>query len=217
MDELTWPAYVVFFLAYAASICAFSFNSIVYLRIFTAVSASFYVMYYYFFFESPLWLDIGTQSILILINVFMLALLAYRQKMVKFSEEEKEIYQGLFSRLSAFEFFKLVKTGHWKTFEKDEILLTKGEVAPSIYFIYNGEAKVILGNDRTVSLLDGAFIGEMSFSLSKPANADVVVAVPSRILYWNQEELKEFLERNPAMKGHFGNIITEDLAKKLNQ
>jgi hypothetical protein len=214
--EDSWISYTIYAIAYAASIAAFSFKSMALLRIFTVVSSMLYVVYFYAVLPEPLWLNVFSEGALVVLNAVMLMILVFNQRKIRFSEEEKEIYNGVFSRLSPFEFFKLVKAGHWKDYEPGEILLNKGEPAPSIFFIYNGEARVQINEGRAVRLFDGAFIGEMSFSLDKPANADVIVETPSRILYWSQDELRAFLKRNPAMKNHFSAIITEDLAKKLS-
>lgn len=214
--EDSWISYAIYAVAYAASIAAFSFKSMALLRMFTVASSILYVVYYYALLPEPLWMDVFSESLLVTLNTVMLLIMAFNQRKIRFSEEEREIYNGIFARLSPFEFFKLVRAGHWKNYEPGEVLLKKGEPAPSIFFIYNGEAKVQLNEGRMVRLYDGAFIGEMSFSLAKPANADVIVESPSRILYWSQDELHAFLKRNPTMKNHFSAIITEDLAKKLS-
>lgn len=57
----------------------------------------------------------------------------------------------------------------------------------------------------------------MSFTLEQAANADVIVSVPTRILYWPQDILQDLLKRNPAMKNAVEAMITQDLAKKLRQ
>jgi CRP/FNR family transcriptional regulator, cyclic AMP receptor protein len=212
----TWISYAIYAVAYAASIAAFAFNSMALLRMFTIISSSLYVIYYYAIISEPLWLDILSEGALVLINGVMLVILAIKQRKVQFTVEEKEIYQGVFSRLSPFEFFKLMKAGQWRSHKPGDILTRKGENVDSIYFIYNGEAAVQLPEEKEVRLLDGSFVGEMSFSLSKPAVANVEVVTPTRVVCWKQEELRAFLKRNPAMKNHFNSILTEDLAKKLS-
>jgi hypothetical protein len=213
--DTSWLPYIIFLIASALSLLAFVFKSIALLRIFTVASSLLFVIYYYVFQPEPLWMDVLSEGVTVGINAVMLLILAIQERKIQFTEEEKEIYQGIFSRLTPFEFFKLIKQAHWKNYEKGDVLIRKDQHAGSIYLIYNGEVRVYLDENREVQLRDGAFIGELSFSLARPANADVVVQTHTRLLYWGQVELRGLLERNPAMKEHFNAIITTDLAKKL--
>ncbi|NOT35777.1 MAG: cyclic nucleotide-binding domain-containing protein [Saprospiraceae bacterium] len=208
-------AYVVYFLAYGASMLAFSFRSIYFLRIFTIISSSLYALYYFVFPVQPMWIDIVSESALVILNLVMFLYLSYSQSKVNFTVEEKELYDGLFHRLSAFEFFKLVKSAKWSTYNTQEKLIEKNQKVRGIYLIYSGEAHVIRADDKKIILKDGAFIGELSFNSGNLASADIFVQPMTRLIYWDQEELKEFLKRNPSTKEHFNAIITDDLGKKL--
>lgn len=211
----SWLSYLIYLLAYGASILAFSFKSIYMLRIFVAVSSTFYVIYYYFFPVEPMWLDIISEAFLVFLNLGMLLYLSYSQSKVVFSNEEKELYEGIFSSLSTFEFFKLIKMASWKDFSVEERIIEKNTEVKDLFLIYNGEAHVVSDNDKKVTLHDGAFIGEISFNSGKLATADIYCQPMTRMVCWDQKELKEFLKRNPNTKEHFNTIITQDLTKKL--
>lgn len=213
--EQSWLAYIIYFIAYGASILAFTFKSIYLLRIFVAISSSFYVIYYYFFPVQPMWLDIASEGFLVLLNIGMLIYLSYSQSKVVLSEEEKELYNGIFNSLTSFEFYKLIKIAKWREFEEEARIIEKDQKVENLYLIYSGEAHVITDGGKKVMLGDGAFIGEISFNSGKHATADIYCQPLSRILYWDQKELKEFLQRNPNTKEHFNTIITQDLTKKL--
>ena len=212
-----WFGYTIYFIAYIAALGAFGCSSIFWLRVLTIFSSACFVVYYYIIPADPLWLDIFSEGALVVINAAMIALLWYREKSIRFSEEEKELYATIFSRFSPFEFYKLIKAGKWQTFSPDDVLTKQGKKVPALYFIYNGEVNVVVDGKTIVQLRDGYFVGEMSFTLEQAANADVVVAVPTRILYWPQDILQDLLKRNPAMKNAVEAMITQDLAKKLRQ
>ena len=212
----SWPSYLIYAIAYAMSVAAFSFNSINVLRILTIISSSCYALYYFIFPTDPLWLDILTESVLVIINVFMLLYLWSKQRQLIFNVEEKEIHHAIFSSLTPFQFFKLIKCATWVTLAENIKLLTRGETVKSIYFIYNGEAQVVLSPDRQVELADGYFIGERSFTLGHISNADVYTSKPSRMVQWKHDDLKELFKRNPDLKRSFSDIISIDMAKKLN-
>ncbi len=214
MEDLTY--YIIYLIAFATSASAFSFNSIVWLRVLSAISSFCYVLYYFLFPSEPLWLDIITEGSLIIINVFMLFSASYKKSKVKFTEDEEEIFAAYFSRFSAFQFFKLMRIAIWEDFKTNDLLIEKGKTVEHLYFIYNGTALVQLNSNKNIPLEDGAFIGELSFSLSAPATADVRILNPSRIVCWNQTELKSLLKRNPRLKTHLNTLITEDLAHKLS-
>ena len=208
-------AYVVFFLAYGASMLAFSFRSIYLLRIFTIIASSLYAIYYFVFPVSPMWIDIISESVLVLLNVGMLLYLTYSQSQVSFTTEEKELYDGIFYRLSPFEFFKLMKLAKWSSYNSQEKLIEKNKKVKGIYLIYSGEAHVIKTEDKTIILKDGAFIGELSFNSGNLASADIYIQPLTRLIHWDQRDLMDFLNRNPSTKEQFNAIITDDLAKKL--
>ncbi|MDH3245755.1 MAG: cyclic nucleotide-binding domain-containing protein [Saprospiraceae bacterium] len=212
----SWPSYLLFASAFGLSVAAFSSSSIIVLRTLTIISSICYAFYYFIFPADPLWLDIMTECILIIINGVMLIYLYARHQKISFNKEEKEIYQAIFSSLTPFQFFKLIKSAKWVNFAKNIKLLSKDSVVESIYFIYNGKAKVVLGPHREVELSDGYFIGERSFSLGQRANADVITTQPSKMLRWSQEELKDLFSRNPQLERSFKNVISQDMAKKLN-
>jgi len=212
----SWPSYLIYAIAYGMSVAAFSFNSITVLRILTVISSTCYALYYFIFPTDPLWLDIVTESVLVVINIVMLLYLWSKQRQLLFNTEEKEIHKAIFSTLTPFQFFKLMKSASWVNIAENIKLLGKGDPVNSIYFIYNGKANVVLSPDRNVELADGYFIGERSFTLGNISNADVYTSKPSRMVQWKQADLKDLFKRNPELQKSFNDIISMDMAKKLN-
>lgn len=210
-----WVYYIIYFVAYGAALAAFSFNSILWLRVFTVISSLFYVIYYFTYPAEPLWLDILTEGSLVIVNLVMLVTLTIRQKTMSFSKEEEELKGGVFSRLSKFEFYKLMRLAKWRTAQVGERLIIKGQETTQLYLIYSGEANVYFDETYDVDIADGTFLGELSFSLFEKAKTDVTIKEKSRLVYWNQDDLWDLLERNPSMRVHFSEIITEDLVRKM--
>ena len=210
-----WIYYVIYFIAYGAALAAFSFNSIIWLRILTVVSSLFYVIYYFTYPSEPLWLDIITEGSLVIVNLVMLVSLTIRQKTMKFNKEEEELKGGVFDRLSRFEFYKLMRLAKWRTAKPDEKLIVKGQEVTQLYFIYDGAANVYFDKTYNVDVSDGTFLGELSFSLFEKARTDVTIKTKSRLVYWNQDDLWDLLERKPTMRVHFSEIINEDMARKM--
>jgi hypothetical protein len=206
---------LLYALAFGASILAFTRKSMITLRALIVVSSSSYVLYYFLFPAEPLWLDIITETVAVGVNLFMLVILIRNERGMGFREEEKELYAAFFSAFSPFEFIKLNRQAVWKNVEEGTLLAEQGRHQDDLYFIYDGAVEVWQDDKRINTLYSGYFVGEISFTLSRPANASVKVLTPSRVLCWNQETLKAFLARNPALKSKFDLMITTDLANKL--
>jgi hypothetical protein len=206
---------LLYALAFGASVIAFTRKSMIALRALIVVSSTSYVFYYFLFPAEPLWLDIITESAAVTINLIMLIVLVRQEQGTGFREEEKELYTAFFSGLSPFEFLKLNRIAVWKNFDEGSEIAVQDRHQDELYFIYDGSVEIWQSGRRINTLYSGYFIGEISYTLGRPANATVKVVSPSRVLSWDQIRLKEFLERNPSLKTKFDAMITTDLAHKL--
>jgi hypothetical protein len=155
------------------------------------------------------------QSVFIIINVSWSIRLIYERRSVRFSEEERDLYQSLFRSFTALEFMKLMRIGHWHQSEPEHVLTELGEEPNDVMLIYNGEIEAELPDGRNPRYRDGTFIGEISFIKGGPATATVRTVVPTRYVSWPKEELRKLLQRNPSMAATLQTVFTEDLTKKL--
>lgn len=212
-----WFGYSIYLVAYLAALSAFVFSSIFMLRVFTIFSSACFVVYYYLIPADPLWLDIVSEGLLVLVNAVMIVMLWLRGRSLRFTEEESQMYAAIFSKFSPFEFYKLVKAGEWKTFHKNDFLTKQGEVVPALYFIYSGQVKVLVNGQDRPAVKDGNFVGELSFMLNQAATADTLVETTSRVLFWPQNVLTNLLDKNPAMKSSLESIVAQDVAQKLSR
>lgn len=208
--------FLLYFIAFGASIAAFMQKSMFLLRGLIVLSSSSYVIYYFFYPAEPLWLDIITETAAVGVNLVMLILLYRQNSSAAFSEEEKELYSACFSSFSPFEFYKLARFGTWESVPAGTELTLQGEAQELLFFIYDGKVEVWQDGACIDTLNAGSFIGEISYTLGHSANATVKTAVATRLLTWKQDDLRKFLERNPSLKSKFDMLITSDLATKLS-
>lgn len=155
------------------------------------------------------------QSVFTIINVVWSIRLIYERRSVRFSEEERELYQSLFRNFTALEFMKLVRISKWHKAEPGHTLTELGEEPQEVMLIYNGEIEAELPDGRNPRYRDGTFVGEISFIKGGAATATVRTVVPTRYVSWSKEELRKLLKRNPAMAATLQSVFTEDLTKKL--
>ena len=210
-----WSSYIIYFFAYGASLAAFSFSSIYWLRGLTVFSSLLFMVYYFIYPADPLWMDILAEISMVVLNLVMLLILISKQRKIHMTADEREVFEAFFGGFSKFEFFKLIKKGKWLNLKVGHKIINKDTDLNDVYFLYNGRLNVQLENDKVVELSDGYFVGERSFATQERANADVVVTVPSKVIAWKQVELRDLLKRNPAMKNSFDSLLYQDLAKKL--
>ena len=77
-------------IAYIIFLCAFIARKIVWLRTRTVLGYIISMPYFYFFFEKPLWINLGWTSLYTVINLFMLFLIYLESRPVKFSDMEQK-------------------------------------------------------------------------------------------------------------------------------
>ena len=83
-NSLTAVFYGLYGVAFAASMLAFVMTSMQKLRFLIVLSSTGFAVYYYFFPAEPLWLDVGSELALVLINGFMLIYLVWSNSRINF-------------------------------------------------------------------------------------------------------------------------------------
>jgi CRP-like cAMP-binding protein len=66
-------------------------------------------------------------------------------------------------------------------------------------------------------LIDGNFIGEVSFISGGAATATVRATEPTRYIAWKKKEIDALLKRNPSMRMAMQAMLSSDLSKKLSR
>jgi CRP-like cAMP-binding protein len=208
-------SYIIYTIAYLSALVAFSMSSMFLLRVLVILSSTCYVIYYLIYPVEPLWLDIIAEGIFALVNAVMLVVLWFKQSQLKFSDEEKLLYQTYFSSMSPFEYTKLIRIAKWTTCTKGYKLTEQAKVVSNLTFIYDGNADVIADGKKVIEVKTGSFVGEISFKLQQPANATVEAQKNTRVVQWPQGDLSELIAKNPGMRNCVEALISIDLAKKL--
>jgi len=95
------------------------------------------------------------------------------------------------------------------------MVIRKGEVGDSMYFIVTGAVEVRVG-PRTIALREGNFFGEMALLDRKPRSADVVTETPCRVYRLSAERFARLERENPATVIQFHSFVVKLLAKRLS-
>jgi voltage-gated potassium channel len=107
----------------------------------------------------------------------------------------------LFSHLSATEIADVMRLLRAQTIESGEILVRRGDVASSMYFITAGEVEIELPN-RRVRLSDGTFFGEIALLHRTKRSGTVTALRKTRLLALDAQDFHALIERMPTLAAH---------------
>jgi voltage-gated potassium channel len=107
----------------------------------------------------------------------------------------------LFSHLSAVEIGDIMRLLQARTIEAGEVLVRRGEVAKSMYFITAGEVEIDLPNQR-VRLADGTFFGEIALLHRTKRSGTVTASRKTRLLVLDAQDFHALIERMPTLAAH---------------
>ncbi len=215
-NSLTAVYYSLYGVAFAASILAFVMTSMQKLRFLIVLSSTAYAIYYYFYPAEPLWLDVGSELALVVINGFMMVYLAWSNSRISFDQREQFLYEHEFSDLTRVEFNRLLKISEWHLEAKGFVYTVEGQVLEDIYYLISGEAEAELPDGTTVTVPHGNVIGEVSFRLQCPASATVTGLNSCMCLRWNQNKLRDLCASNINIKRAVDNVLSSHMARKLS-
>ena len=165
---------------------SFLLKDIILLRTTAVVSSIVGIGYNYFSVSGPKWLPIFWLSIFAIINAIRIIGILREKLSINFSEEEKELYETVFSNFNAVEYMKLFRTADWKNIPAGHVIAKEGEQIDGVYMLYNGEVSVERNGTEIGRSRDGAMIGEMSFIKGEntPASATVVSTKNCKCVFW---------------------------------
>jgi CRP-like cAMP-binding protein len=112
---------------------------------------------------------------------------------------------------------KLMRIAKWHQAAPGDVLTVQGQPLESMMMIYNGRLAVEKNGKQFAELLDGNFIGEVSFISGGAATATVRAIEPTRYVAWKKTEMDALLKRNPAMRTAMQSMFSTDLSKKLSE
>ena len=212
-----WNIYVILLnCAYTIYLAAFMAKKIVWLRLLTITGMMVSLPYYLYFQEAPLWNNIFWVCTYALINLVMLFIIYLESRPIELSDLEQNIYNMTFKSLEPRVFKKLIDHGSLEEFQPDVSLVTRDSELDSLMYVVEGEAEVVLRHGEELIIPTGGFIGEQSYITGEKTSADVKTGKEAaKIIRWNSEALRKYLEDKEVLKDNLDLIFTADLIHKL--
>jgi hypothetical protein len=192
------------------------FRNILYLRWAFILAAVMEIFYDAFISDKILWTPFLWSIALIIINIYQILRVIYQKRFLNFSEDELEAFILIGDKMDVLNFKKLVRSGKWEQYPEHKNIIKESEPTEKIFLLVEGEADVKIKGKKISTLKKGNFIGEISFLTGSLPSADVDAAVQTKLIGWEKEKLKKFIEKNHLLKHEINSLFSNDLITKLH-
>lgn len=183
------------------------------LRIFLLSGTGFYILYYYFIADEPLWEAISA-SVLIGMSSLPVIYRIFRERSTfGMSEDMLTLYRS-FPTFNPGQFRKMMRRAEIINVKEATPLLEQG-VMPTHLFLTVSDGFLLQRDTLNAELGPGNFLGEISFLLGGPATATVTAKPGSSYVAWDLGALHFMMERSPTMSNAISVLLNKDVARKL--
>lgn len=210
------PIEIIGHSAFLLTAISFYLKDILLLRFLAVASALVGIYYNYFMAVGPLWLPIFWLAVFTCINVWRIVGIFTERYSIRFTEEERELYETLFRHFEPVEFMKLMRLAEWREAAEGDVFAEAGRPLDGLRLLFSGEVAVTRGGAEIGRSRDGALIGEMSFIQGGEATATVTALRPCRYVFWPKSDLQGLLRRNPSIDVAMKHVFSLDLTRKLS-
>lgn len=214
MDLSTFlTANIFVHIALAFYVAGFLTRNELILRALILSGTMFYILYYYFISDTPLWDAILASSIIGLANLLMITIILFERSTLGMSVEMRALFRH-FETMNPGQFRRIMRAANWITAPGKTILSEVGTPINHLYFITKGPVFLKRGG-RETAIPEGNFIGEISFLVGGPASATVVAEAETEYVVWDTEALRRVIDGAPALSNALSALFNKDIAKKL--
>jgi hypothetical protein len=175
----------------------------------------FYILYYYFINDTPLWGAIMTSSVLIAVNASMIFVLIIERTTFSMSDQMTRAY-GIFSTLTPGQFRKIMTYGHFVTTKEEVEICHEGSKLDKLFAIMEGEI-ILKKGDVVRSIKAPMFVGEIAFLQGRPASATVTLASGAEYAALDTGKLRELMNKSTPVSNALTALFSYDLANKVER
>lgn len=213
MNSLLISAELFVYVALLFYVLGFLFRDELWLRGLLFIGTFFYILYYYFAADTPLWDAIITSGILGLVNIVMIGVVILERTTFAMNAETAELY-SYFSNLSPGQFRRIMKRGQQQVSGEAQTLCREGETLDRLYFVVDGTVYITKGAKRSL-VSDGSFVGEVAFLRGTPASATVDIGPGTTYVVWEHDVLRALMAKSPNLANALLAKFNMDLAGKV--
>ena len=177
------------------------------------LGTAFYILYYYFIADTPLWEAIFASVLIGIANLMVIWRIIRERSTLGMSEEMQGIFRH-FPNFNPGQFRTLMARGRIVRDSEETTLLQEGVETGRLYLTL-GEGFVVNMGTQHAEIGPGNFLGEISFLLGGPATAQVLARKGSTYVMWEKADLAAMMEKSPAMANAVSVLLNKDIASKL--
>jgi hypothetical protein len=150
-----------------------------------------------------------------LVNVVQIALVTYRNRIARFTDDERAFYSQLVPELEPQQVRRLLRCGSWIDAEAGTRLTRQGELVSHLTFLKSGRAHALV-DDTPIGVCNaGSLIGEISIRSGEPATATVVATESVRYLILGRKELHKIMQADSEIERAIDRVCQRSLEYKL--
>jgi hypothetical protein len=144
--------------------------------------------------------DIAASGALVALCLFLAARRWWENANVRFTPEERTMVDTLFAELPKSRARHLVDQGMWLNGKEGDVLTHEGEPVDHLYYLAEGEARV-LSIGRQVGLCrPGDLIGELTVLSGETASATVILNSAARFWCAPADDLRPYVEAHEDIR-----------------
>jgi len=119
---------------------------------------------------------------------------------VPFSADERAMVDALFDELPRSRARHLIDQGVWLAGKEGDVLTREGEPVGHLYYLAEGEARVLSRGSEVGRCRRGDLIGELTVLSGETASATVILATPARFWCAPAEDLRPYVEAHEDIR-----------------
>jgi hypothetical protein len=130
----------------------------------------------------------------------MLGRRLWENRSVRFSPDEQAMLDRLFTELPRSRARHLIDQGMWLNGKAGEVLTREGETVDHLYYLAEGEARVIAMGSQVGLCRPGDLIGELTVLSGETASATVILNTPARFWCAPADDLRPYVEAHDDIR-----------------
>jgi CRP-like cAMP-binding protein len=201
-------------IAYAIIAVSYLLTNIFWLRVAAVVGLGFEIVYFLLS-GSPVWTSIVWDTLFILINLVQVARLLRDRLSLRLTKDQRAFIAPIVKDLDKAQIAQLLRTAEWRNLDGGAPLTVEGMPVKELTFICEGQTEVTVKDQLVAHVTAGSFVGDVSFTTGVPATATVVTEGPTRVLAFDQAELKRLCKRDKQIASALYRRIGGGLADKM--
>ncbi len=154
-------------------------------------------------------------ALLLAACLYLLARNLLASRRIRFTAEERALLDGLVAGISNGSARHLMDQGVWLSGKAGDVLTREGEPVAQLYYLAEGEARVMNGDRQVGRCGPGDLIGELTVLSGEKASATVILAGPARFWCAAADDLRPYVEANEDIRRAMEHGFATALKAKL--